>query len=91
VLESHDHLGQQGFAAAHDSTQGEGIIESGFLDQKLQEGGNAVKNGDPFFTDHLRYVTAITVTVSFRNYQTSSCYQGWENFTPSSIEGDRRL
>jgi hypothetical protein len=71
-LKSLDHLGRQSFAATHDGPQGEGVVESRLLDEELQQGWNAVENGDPRATDCFRQVSAITVTVGFGNDKSST-------------------
>src|ERR1700688_3081039 len=90
-MEAHCHLVWQGFSTAHHSSQGERSFEGGFFDQKTKKRRNAVKNRDGFVPDHLGYVTAITMTVGLRNYQTSSCHQDGEKFTSGGVKSDRRF
>jgi hypothetical protein len=91
VLESLDHPDRQGFAATHDGPQGEGVVERRLLDEKLEQGRNAVENGDLRATNRFRQVSAITVTVGFGDDQSSARQQDREQFTSSCIESDRSL
>src|SRR5208337_1863111 len=68
TLELRDAHGRQGLAAAHHGTQGQGVIERGFLDEQPQKRRNAVKNRDSFSMNYLCYVSAIPMTVGFCYY-----------------------
>ena len=90
-MEPHYYFGWQSFSAAHDSAQGCKSIEGGLFDEETKEGWNAVKNRNTFVADRLGYITAITMTVSLRDYQGATRHQDREDFATGGIESDRRL
>jgi hypothetical protein len=88
-MEARYHLVWQSFSTTHDSSQGKRSVESRFFNEETKKGWNAVKNGNTFGPDRLGYVTAITMTISLCNYQTSTCRQDREDFASGGIESDR--